>query len=119
MQTDQISSKANDPITTYRRFNSNLTPEQLETYFTLTENDLMLVQQSRYDHTRLGVAVQLCTLKFLNTFLPKPSDVPEIREQHWITQRAFTVNLRYCPSIRSVILHVRYNYEIGVAERVS
>ena len=78
MQTDQINSEANDQTTTYGRFNSNPTPEQLEAYFTLTENDLLLVQRSRYDHTRLGVAVQLCTLKFFNTFLPDPSDVPEV-----------------------------------------
>ena len=78
MQTDQISSEVNDPTTTYGRFNGNPTSEQLEAYFTLTENDLMFVQRSRYDHIWLGVAVQLCTLKFLNTFLPDPSDVPEV-----------------------------------------
>jgi TnpA family transposase len=63
---------------TYGQYNDTLTPEQLQTFFTLDQYDLELIKRSRSDHTQLGIAIQICTLKFLGTFLPKPTIVPEV-----------------------------------------
>jgi TnpA family transposase len=53
----------------YGRFVEQLTPEQLGGYFHLTDTDRHLVYSRTKEHTRLGLAVQLGTVRFLGLFL--------------------------------------------------
>jgi hypothetical protein len=51
------------------------TPEQINDFFTLTVDELEMIAPCRHNHTRLGMAIQVCTLKFLSTF---PTDVTRV-----------------------------------------
>ena len=54
-----------------RRFPSEVSPEDLGAYFTLSDRDRIQVRRQRGDSNRLGFALQLCTLRYLG-FVPNP-----------------------------------------------
>ncbi|GGO39329.1 DUF4158 domain-containing protein [Deinococcus humi] len=71
-----------DQAARYGRFAADPTPEQLAPYFFLDEADLTLIAERRRNHNKLGFAVQLCTLRYLGTFLPNPIQVPQVAVRH-------------------------------------
>jgi hypothetical protein len=66
----------------YGRFGGEPTSAQLGRYFHLDQNDLEFVGTRRRDHNRLGVGIQLVTMRFLATFLADPASVPPGAVRH-------------------------------------
>lgn len=70
----------------YGRYNGDPAPAQLAKYFFLDDNDRAEIASHRGTHNRLGYAIQLCTVRFLGTFLPEPTDIPSIVVKHLAEQ---------------------------------
>ena len=74
-----VSFLTNEHIRRYGRYNTDPSQEQLAEHFVLNEELKTWIEQQAVDpQIRLGLAVQLCTLKFLGTFLTDLNNVPSV-----------------------------------------
>ncbi len=67
---------SDDQALRYGRFVGDPTAEQLARHFHLDDADRAYVAEHRGDHNRLGVAVQLGSLRLLGMFLDDPTQAP-------------------------------------------
>ncbi len=104
----------------YGRYVDTPTPDQLGQYFHLSDTDLFLIYGRTKEHTQLGIAVQIGTVRFLGLFLPDSQwhTVPLSVVQYVATQLGLAPDLwlRYVNGRRAtisehqVLIRQRYGY---------
>ena len=66
----------------YGSYPDDLDAAVLAKFFHLDDADGILVRRHNGSHQRLGFALQLCTVRYLGTFLSNPLDVPPVVVRH-------------------------------------
>lgn len=69
---------SNEQAVRYGQYHADPSPEQLSRFFCLNGPDLQFLSARRRSYNKLRAAVQLCTRRFLGTFLSDPTQVPAV-----------------------------------------
>ena len=85
-----VAFLAADQVARYGRFVADPSADQLARSAYLDTTDRAVLTALRSDHTRLGYAVQLATVRLLGTFLSDPTAVPDVLVHYLAQQLAIT-----------------------------
>src|SRR3954454_10952848 len=79
-----------EQVAVYGSFREMPTRPELERFFFLDDDDRDLIALRRSDGHRLGMALQICTVRYLGLFLENPLDVPWPVVEHLAAQLGIT-----------------------------
>lgn len=100
----------------FGRYVGSPSREELERFFYLSDEDRDVIQTLRGDHSRLGYAILLTTVRFLGVLPDKPTSVPSEVQQVLVRQLSITdpdCLLRYSDHrrwIHAADIQTRYGY---------
>jgi TnpA family transposase len=107
----------------------DLTDRELARYYTLTPEDLRVINHRRRGHNRLGFAVQLCMLRFPGRTITDLPDIPArvlalIAQQVGVPPAAFVAYGRRLPTIYEHLDEIRTvfgyrNYDLRAMRKLA
>jgi hypothetical protein len=98
----------------YGRYTQDLARQELERFFFLDDVDRQLIAKRRGDHTRLGFALQLATVRYLGTFMADPLDVPTTALDYLAEQLA--IDDAYCVKAYLERRQTRFEHQWEIAQ---